>query len=322
MSHYRKLDLIILPRTNLGIFYNKFLKDEQDFIKESLRDIMNDISHERYVHKNYRLIDVETKTKKKYRFDLIGWLCSITEDYDHFEKKWWTKTSHKYDYKRRNAYTTDNSLILKSDKEGLDSALKKNIYSVDTSYFWGRFNNYGNERKISDIFGNYIPDKGNFIFEERMVYINLITNFNEYYPTDISRENEKNAYKLFLEHKFKELSNKDYDKKLYKKLHKRHKHSLMSGILFSHFRTVLNGYLRKNIQEYKINNNIRYETNKYEFINIVYGGKRRKTKKVRKHRAIIQTGGNAGRLKKGYRYSGKKLKSGLPQIIKCKSKKR
>ncbi len=50
------------------------------------------------------------------------------------------------------------------------------------------------------------------------------------------------------------------------------------------------------------------------------GGKK-KTTKVRKHQGIIQTGGNAGRLRKGYRYSGKKLKSGLPQIIKCKSKK-
>ena len=49
------------------------------------------------------------------------------------------------------------------------------------------------------------------------------------------------------------------------------------------------------------------------------GGK--KTKKVRKHQGINQTGGNKGRLKKGYKYSGKKLKSGLPQIIKCKSKK-
>jgi hypothetical protein len=33
-------------------------------------------------------------------------------------------------------------------------------------------------------------------------------------------------------------------------------------------------------------------------------------------------GGNVGRLRKGYRYSGKKLKSGLPQIIKCKLRKR
>ena len=55
------------------------------------------------------------------------------------------------------------------------------------------------------------------------------------------------------------------------------------------------------------------------------GGKKtkktKKTKKIRKHKGIYQTGGNKGRLRKGYRYSGKKLKSGLPQIIKCKSKK-
>lgn len=41
-------------------------------------------------------------------------------------------------------------------------------------------------------------------------------------------------------------------------------------------------------------------------------------KKIRKHQGIIQTGGNRGKLKKGYRYSGKKLKNGLAQIIKCK----
>ena len=56
-----------------------------------------------------------------------------------------------------------------------------------------------------------------------------------------------------------------------------------------------------------------------------YGGektkKTKKTKKVRKHKGIVQTGGKKGKLRKGYKYSGKKLKSGLPQIIKCKSKK-
>ena len=49
--------------------------------------------------------------------------------------------------------------------------------------------------------------------------------------------------------------------------------------------------------------------------NVKEGGK-----KSRKHKAIHQSGGNKGRLKKGYRYSGKKLKSGLPQIVKCKKK--
>lgn len=46
------------------------------------------------------------------------------------------------------------------------------------------------------------------------------------------------------------------------------------------------------------------------------GGNKRK--KTRKHNGIHQSGGNKGRLKKGYKYSGKKLKSGLPQIIKSK----
>ena len=45
------------------------------------------------------------------------------------------------------------------------------------------------------------------------------------------------------------------------------------------------------------------------------GKKNRKHKKIRKHKGIIQIGGNKGKLRKGYRYSGKKLKSGLPQII-------
>ena len=60
------------------------------------------------------------------------------------------------------------------------------------------------------------------------------------------------------------------------------------------------------------------------------GRKKRKVSKIRKHKniqkitrkhtGIVQFGGNKGRLRKGYKYSGKKLKSGLPQIIKCKSK--
>jgi hypothetical protein len=42
---------------------------------------------------------------------------------------------------------------------------------------------------------------------------------------------------------------------------------------------------------------------------------------VRKHRGIIQIGGNIGRLKKGFKFSGKRLKSGMPEILKVKSKK-
>lgn len=43
-----------------------------------------------------------------------------------------------------------------------------------------------------------------------------------------------------------------------------------------------------------------------------------KKKSVRKHRGIHQTGGSSGKLKKGYKYSGKRLKNGKPEIIKVK----
>ena len=49
------------------------------------------------------------------------------------------------------------------------------------------------------------------------------------------------------------------------------------------------------------------------------GGK--KTKKVREHKGIIQIGGNAGRLRKGYKYTGKRLKSGLSQIVRVNTNK-
>ena len=49
-----------------------------------------------------------------------------------------------------------------------------------------------------------------------------------------------------------------------------------------------------------------------EAIKLVLGGKR---KKIRKHKGINQ---KTGRLKPGYKYSGKKLKSGLSQIVKIK----
>ena len=45
-------------------------------------------------------------------------------------------------------------------------------------------------------------------------------------------------------------------------------------------------------------------------------------KKVRNHKGIHQSGKKKGKLKKGYRYSGKKLPNGLPQIVKSKTKKK
>jgi hypothetical protein len=53
--------------------------------------------------------------------------------------------------------------------------------------------------------------------------------------------------------------------------------------------------------------------------NATNGGKKtKKTKNVRKHKGIIQNGGNKGKLKKGYRYSGKRLKNGKAEIVKSK----
>jgi len=49
--------------------------------------------------------------------------------------------------------------------------------------------------------------------------------------------------------------------------------------------------------------------------------KTKKTKKVRKHKGITQIGGNKGKLRKGYKYTGKRLKNGMAEIKKVKSKK-
>lgn len=50
------------------------------------------------------------------------------------------------------------------------------------------------------------------------------------------------------------------------------------------------------------------------------GGKKSKkcVKSCRKHKGITQSGGNKGKLRKGYKYTGKRLKSGLSEIKKVK----
>ena len=47
--------------------------------------------------------------------------------------------------------------------------------------------------------------------------------------------------------------------------------------------------------------------------------RKKENNNIRNHKGIIQSGGNKGRLKKVYKYSGKRLKNGLPQILKVKS---
>ena len=53
------------------------------------------------------------------------------------------------------------------------------------------------------------------------------------------------------------------------------------------------------------------------------GGRRKfkiTRKSVRKHRGIIQSGGNSGRLRKGYKYTGRRLKNGKAEIVKVTKK--
>ena len=75
----------------------------------------------------------------------------------------------------------------------------------------------------------------------------------------------------------------------------------------------------ENLQEVS-NQNAKKMFNEFKQLKQNIGGKRKskKTKKVRKHRGITQTGGSAGKLRKGYKYTGRRLKNGKPEIKKVK----
>ena len=64
--------------------------------------------------------------------------------------------------------------------------------------------------------------------------------------------------------------------------------------------------------------NFHREIKKFQTSFTKKGGKRRTRKSVRKHRGIIQTGGNTGRLRKGYKYTGRRLKNGKAEIVRVK----
>lgn len=72
------------------------------------------------------------------------------------------------------------------------------------------------------------------------------------------------------------------------------------------------------IQQPKESESTQKESKSTQTGNGILKKKTKKTKKVRKHRGIIQTGGSKGKLKKGYRFSGKRLKSGMSEIVKAK----
>ena len=69
---------------------------------------------------------------------------------------------------------------------------------------------------------------------------------------------------------------------------------------------------------FKNNNNVLMKDEEGNIsMNLMNGGKNKKSK-IRKHKGIIQSGKNKGKLKSGYKYSGKKSKKGLRLIIKNK----
>jgi len=98
----------------------------------------------------------------------------------------------------------------------------------------------------------------------------------------------------------------------------------------AHYKTIQWTYNNVNIDNKEFLCNVLLNNSKkkvaVESHSKIIGGKKKRVirksnkKQIRKHRGIIQTGGNVGRLRKGYKYSGKRLKTGLAEIVKTNKK--
>jgi len=154
--------------------------------------------------------------------------------------------------------------------------------------------------------------------------------YNNYEQEIINQEKNKHSLHHFDTKKIK-LDEKDFKKimKILDNLSLTEYLSILpsnkAGLLWNDFRQALNGYISHHIPEWDNGDIfggdiIDFKETDYKITNIVYGGKKRKVKNVRKHRGIHQNGGKIGKLKKGYKYSGKKLKNCKAEIIKCKTK--
>ena len=112
---------------------------------------------------------------------------------------------------------------------------------------------------------------------------------------------------------------KTVQKEIMKKYHTKLNLTSIISKYLSYIEDYIEDY-KKNIDKTKFSVASLYKTTQDPKL----GGKRKKRRKkiksrtMRKHSGINQS---TGRLRKGYRYPGKKLKSGLPQIIKIKKKK-
>ena len=107
------------------------------------------------------------------------------------------------------------------------------------------------------------------------------------------------------------------------KVAKTHEDKIYNSNEFSIYNTMRMSATERNFSQLRDIKGLVDSVNQDDEKEVSSGGrkiKKKSAKNTRKHKGIVQSGGNKGRLKKGYKYSGKKLKSGLPQIVKCKSK--
>jgi hypothetical protein len=196
--------------------------------------------------------------------------------------------------------------------------------SITSSAFRNNANNY-----IYNYDDNIIPDKGYNLGSRKERFHSLgVETFGDNYETTLNQL-YANSLKKTTGEKFplrwRKGGNKSPDE--FNALSLQEKEHIFLGFIkysSSGSNTVLHYWLLycTIVKEGKIARKVITEVQKHSkiadplrIVKDFVGGK-----KVRKHRGIIQTGGNKGRLRKGYRYSGKTLKGGLPQIIKCKQK--
>jgi len=194
--------------------------------------------------------------------------------------------------------------------------------SITSSEFRKNANNY-----IYNYDDNIIPDKGYNLGSRKERFHSLgVETFGDNYETTLNQL-YANSLKKTTGEKFplrwRKGGNKSPDE--FNALSLQEKEHIFLGFIkySSGSNTVLHYWLlyctivkEAKIARQAINNSKLITKDGAQIVKSYIGGK-----KIRRHRGIHQTGGKAGKLKKGYKYSGKKLKNGLPQIVKAKSKK-
>ena len=126
-------------------------------------------------------------------------------------------------------------------------------------------------------------------------------------PKELDKDNKNEIFENIREY----LNRSGWDKEKFMPMFINFLKSMMIDIYNGEITNILE--YEKNLQQHKI----------FDYpIQLSKSGGKNIRKKVRNHKGIHQSGKKKGKLKKGYRYSGKKLPNGLPQIVKSKTKKK